>query len=82
MRPDGKPTAEVTEEPTKSPVILLLGAFGDTTWRMFVPTVGFMTAGFYADKEFSSFPWLFIAGLVIGSIIAGYLIKQQLSKKV
>lgn len=82
MRTNGKTKPEATEEPTTSPVILLLGAFGDTTWRMFVPTIGFMTAGFYADKEYGTFPWLFIAGLIVGSVIAGYLIKQQLSKKV
>jgi len=82
MTTEGKTKPKAAEEPTNAPVILLLGAFGDTTWRMFVPTIGLMTAGFYADKSYDTFPWLFIVGLVAGSTVAGYLVYKQLSKKV
>jgi hypothetical protein len=82
MSVDGKTKADSSEPPKTSPVVLLLGTLGDTTWRMFVPTVGLMSAGYYADKEFATFPWLFLLGLLAGTIISGFLINNQLSKKV
>ena len=66
--------------PDRSPVVLLLGTIADTTWRMFVPTVGGMSLGYFADQAMKTKPWLFIAGLGIGSIIAGVLITKQLKK--
>ncbi len=66
--------------PTKSTVILLLGTIGDTTWRMFVPTIGLTVAGVYADKSFGTKPWLSAIGVVLGAVIAGLLVKRQLQK--
>ncbi len=66
--------------PNRSAVVLLLGDIADTTWRMFVPTVGGMSLGYFADQAMKTKPWLFIAGLGIGSIIAGVLITKQLKK--
>ncbi len=80
---DSKPDSDDTfSPPDRSTVILLLGDITSVTWRMFVPTIGFMTAGFYADKQFGTFPWLFAIGVLLGFLTAGLLIKQQLSKKV
>lgn len=64
--------------PDKSTVILLLGTIGDTTWRMFVPTIGLTVAGVYADKMFGTKPWLTVAGIGLGTLIAGLLVKRQL----
>lgn len=61
-------------------VILLLGTIGDTTWRMFVPTIGLTVAGVYADKSFGTKPWLSAIGVVLGAVIAGLLVKRQLQK--
>lgn len=75
---DGSP--KETPEPPKenSTVILLLGTMADTTWRMFVPTIAGIAGGFFLDKHFGTTPWLFAAGTIIGCVIAGLLIKQQL----
>lgn len=69
-----------TPEPPKdtSTVILLLGTIADTTWRMFVPTLTGIVGGFFTDKALGTTPWLFALGTILGCIIAGLLIKQQL----
>lgn len=64
-----------------STVILLLGIAGDTTWRMFVPVIGLAALGVWGDRSFDTKPWLTIAGLVAGTIIAALLIRQQLRKE-
>ena len=72
---DGKPTP-----PDKSTVILLLGIAGDTTWRMFLPVLGLTAGGVWGDRTFGTKPVLTVVGIVLGIIIAGNLIKQQLQK--
>lgn len=64
----------------RSAVVLMLGDIADTTWRMFVPTVGLMTAGYFADQTLGTKPWLFVLGLIVGSVIAGKLVYNQLKK--
>ncbi len=72
---DDKPTP-----PKRSAVVLLLGDLGDTTWRMFVPTIGLLLAGVYIDDHMGTKPWGLVAGVIVGACIAGYLIKKQLQK--
>ena len=64
--------------PTSSTVILLLATIGDTTWRMFVPTIGLMLIGLWVDSQLNTKFWMTVIGIVIGSIIAGLLIRNQL----
>lgn len=66
----------------QSPAIFLLTTLGDTTWRMFLPTIGLAVVGYLVDQEQSTTPWLFLLGFAIGCIITGFLIKQQLGKKI
>lgn len=66
--------------PNSSTVILLFTTMADTTWRLFVPTVGLTILGLVLDKNMNTTPWLMIAGIVLGSIIAILLVKQQLKK--
>jgi F0F1-type ATP synthase assembly protein I len=47
---------------------------------MFVPTVGGMSAGYFADQMYGTKPWLFVAGLVLGTVVAGLLVTSQLKK--
>jgi hypothetical protein len=66
--------------PDQSTVVLLLGDIGDTTWRMFVPTVGLTVLGLLADKWLHTTPWLMSAGIVIGAGIAYLLVRRQIKK--
>ena len=52
----------------------------DTTWRLFVPTVGLLLLGRWLDVRYSTKPWLMLGGALVGSIIAGFLIKRQLAR--
>ncbi len=66
--------------PEKSTVILLLGDIADTTWRMFVPTIGLTLLGLLADNQLRTTPWMMIAGMVAGVFLAGILVRRQLNK--
>lgn len=58
----------------------MLGDIGDTTWRMFVPTIGLALIGVYFDTKWESAPWCMLAGALIGALISAFLIKQQLQR--
>lgn len=45
-----------------------------------MPTIGLTVAGVYADKSFGTKPWLSAAGVVLGAVIAGLLVKRQLKE--
>ncbi|HRJ06466.1 MAG TPA: AtpZ/AtpI family protein [Candidatus Saccharibacteria bacterium] len=62
---------------TSSTVILLLSTIADTTWRMFVPTLGGTGLGLWLDSQTGTTPWLGLAGLGIGIIITTLLMRQQ-----
>lgn len=52
----------------------------DTTWRMFVPTIGLLLVGRHFDITYNSKPWLMLAGVVLGAGIAALLIKNQFKR--
>ena len=58
---------------------VLLGTIGDTTWRMFVPSVGFTLLGVWADAQLDTKPWLMVVGIVVGFTGAALLVKKQIS---
>ena len=58
---------------------VLLGTIGDTTWRMFVPSVGFTILGVWADVQLDTKPWLMVVGIVVGFTGAALLVKKQIS---
>ena len=60
-----------------STVILLLSTIGDTTWRMFVPTLGGTGLGLWVDAQANTTPWLGLTGLGIGIGITALLMRQQ-----
>ena len=72
---DKKPTP-----PDTSTVILLLGTIGDTTWRMFVPTIGLTVLGLLADKQFHTTPWIMLLGIILGVILAYVLVRRQIKE--
>ena len=76
-----KPDGDAPNTPPEtSTVVLLLKDIVDTTWRMFIPTIGATFLGFLADKSFGIKPYGMIIGIVIGCLIAGLLIRTQLKK--
>lgn len=58
---------------------VILTTIGDTTWRMFVPTVGFTLLGVWADAQFETKPWLMFGGIVLGFVGAFLLVRKQIS---
>lgn len=60
----------------------MLTTIGDTTWRMFVPIVGLLLVGNAIDTHLHTAPLWLLIGVVIGSVIAGILIKRQLTKEI
>jgi hypothetical protein len=64
--------------PDTSTVVLLLGTIGDTTWRMFVPTIGLTVLGLLADKWLGTTPWLMTLGIILGTLGAYALVRRQI----
>ena len=71
---------KIPTPPDVSTVVLLIGTIGDTTWRMFVPTIGLTLLGVYGDNLLQMKPWLTVAGIILGTLIATLLIRNQLKK--
>lgn len=67
---------------SRSVATAVLLDMADTTWRMFVPIVGLLLLGRFADKQLATKPWFMLGGVMIGSIIAMLLIKNQLQRGV
>lgn len=66
--------------PPKQSTVLLLLTIADTTWRAFIPTVGFTILGLVADKLFGTKPWLMILGIILGMALAVWLVRLQMKK--
>ncbi|MFZ1600185.1 MAG: AtpZ/AtpI family protein, partial [Candidatus Saccharimonas aalborgensis] len=64
----------------RSASLVMIATMADTTWRMFVPTVGLIAAGDALDGRFLTRPWLMLTGALIGSLLAALLIKRQLQR--
>lgn len=58
--------------------LLMMGTIGDTTWRMFVPSVGLTLLGVWLDKQWSTKPWLMFVGILLGCVGAILLVWAQL----
>ena len=70
---DGQKSSDIETVP------VLLMTIGDTTWRMFVPSVGFTLLGVWADLQLGTKPWLMVVGIVVGCTGAALLVKKQIS---
>lgn len=75
---DEKPIAESGNKQSSNAVIW--GTIGDTTWRMFVPTILGIVGGFEADQALHTLPWLTFVGMIVGGIFAGVLVRRQLRR--
>lgn len=52
----------------------------DTTWRMFVPSIGGTFLGIWLDGEWSTTPWLMFTGIVLGFLVAAFAVWSQYRK--
>lgn len=60
--------------------IVLLLTVADTTWRIFTPVIIMTVIGIWADLKFATSPWITIILVIVGFVIAGFLIAAQLRK--
>ena len=61
------------------PEKVILATMADTTWRMFVPTVGFTLLGVACDRWLNTKPWLMFVGIVLGIVFAVLLVLRQIN---
>ena len=73
-------TSDTTEDKAAqdSTPLLLLATIADTTWRMFVPSIGMTLLGVWLDTVFTTKPWLMIIGIIVGFAFAILLVKKQM----
>jgi Putative F0F1-ATPase subunit Ca2+/Mg2+ transporter len=73
-----KPT--ISNRPDRATTVALLVTFGDTTWRMLVPSAAFVGAGIYGDLHLGTRPWLTLLGVMVGLVVSMLLIKLQIGQ--
>ena len=64
----------------RSEMLGLITSMADTTWRMFIPTVGLLLCGNVLDETLDTRPWYMLVGAAVGGWIAAILIKKQIAK--
>lgn len=62
----------------QSHVALLVLTIIDTSWRMFVPTIGGTAVGIGLDHYFKTVPLMTIISISLGVIASGFLIYRQI----
>lgn len=62
----------------KNIMALMLLTIADTTWRLFLPSVGGTALGLWADNSWDTKPWLTITGVTVGSILSFVLVYAQI----
>ncbi len=64
-------------EPVSGATVILMTAL-DTTWRMFVPTIGGTLLGIWLDSLLNSAPTALIICLIVGAVTSFGLVAYQL----
>lgn len=59
---------------------IMLATIADTTWRLFLPSVGGTALGVWGDNSFNTKPWLTITGVTLGSILSVVLVYMQIKQ--
>lgn len=72
---DGRKSVETD---ASAPLGVILATIGDTTWRMFVPSVGCTLLGVWLDSMLSTKPWLMVVGIIFGVAAAAMLVHRQI----
>lgn len=77
----GKVTTPMTSAdkvPGEGADLVIFKTLFDTTWRLFIPSIGLTVAGVIADKTFSTKPWLTVAGVAVGVALSITLVFLQM----
>jgi F0F1-type ATP synthase assembly protein I len=74
---------KTTQSPSsKNPSVL--GAIGmdalNVSWRIAVPVVIAAVAGIMADRAWGTEPWVTLVSVVLGFVVAGWLVKRQIAE--
>ena len=75
-----KPSNVAENQPATDSAFVIVKTIGDTTWRMFVPSVGFTLLGVWLDLLVGTKPWLMFGGVMIGAIGAYLLVSIQIKR--
>jgi F0F1-type ATP synthase assembly protein I len=73
--PKGK--SKTTKQPRSAALLLTFTAL-DTTWRTFLPIIGGTVAGVVIDRQIDTRPIFTSILLIVGVVIATYLVIKQL----
>lgn len=60
--------------------VLMAKTIAGTTWRMFVPTIGFTLVGLAADYCYGTKPWLMVSGVALGFAVSFGLVWLQIAQ--
>jgi F0F1-type ATP synthase assembly protein I len=82
MRHDLSKTSVKSQSQASTTTMIIFVDIVDTTWRMFVPIVGLLLLGRFIDSKSESEPLFMLIGVIAGVVIAGILIRKQISKSV
>lgn len=63
---------------SRSSEVLLAATIVDTSWRMFVPTIGGTAVGIGLDLYFKTVPLMTIISISLGVLASGFLIYRQI----
>lgn len=73
-------SAQTANYTKKKVAVVLMGTFIDTTWRMFLPTIGLMLVGMWIDSLLGTKFVFMMLLLVTGSLLAALLVRKQLKR--
>lgn len=76
MSQSPRPKSQTTAR-SSHPMFLMVSTAADTTWRMFVPLIGFTILGVWIDRSFHIRPFATITCLIIGTALAAFLVVLQ-----
>ncbi len=69
---------EENKMPSSADTLLLFATVADTTWRLFVPTLGGVGLGLWLDHLYTTKPLATLIGVICGTIVSLYLVYRQL----
>lgn len=72
------PRKKTTNRPHQSAAILLLSTIADTTWRLFVPTIGGTILGVLLDNMFNTPPLFTSVLIAVGFATSILLVTLQI----